>query len=455
MFKIYRNQNYNAKLTYLLKEQVSEYSFLNGEKCSEYLLYRDKNKSIKEYYYIIDSIKEFNAELVAASYVKVLNTKCNTFIEFNFNLSEDQIEAFLVGLGLSVYSFDKYLKNKNPLCGSEFYFSNDQFNTVFNTALILINGINEARDLVNEPANAINPTTYLDYLNKLDLGDKVDKKVYLGEDLVTNQFVGLQQVGKGSNHDPFLYVLSYNNSKSNKKYGLIGKGITFDTGGFNIKTSGYIADMKTDMAGSAVALKIFEIIVRLNLEINVSCYLSIAENAVSKDMGLGSDVIFYPNGISIEIGNTDAEGRLVLADALLCAQKDGINNIYDFATLTGAVGNALGNEIAGLFSNDKIFVNDIISIGALVNEPIWQLPLYKPYLKHLKSSHADFNNTAPSRPGAGASIAGLFLELFINENTSWAHFDIAGVSYQSSLNYLENATGFGIKTMVKYFTTNK
>ncbi|MGL4382317.1 MAG: M17 family metallopeptidase [Bacilli bacterium] len=406
-------------------------------------------------YYIISKDQEDKGryELLGGSLITYLSNDQNVLVEIPTK-QDLQISDFIIGLGLGCYSFDKYhqTKSNKDLLVFTINALKDIDESLINEALIKVESINMARTLVNEPSNELNPDTYETFITSLyQANPLVEVEVYKGQSLIDYQLNGLYHVGKASQHQPRLIVLSYQPNLDKDLIALVGKGLTFDSGGMNLKTSRYVGNMKTDMAGSAYMLGAFDILVKTNSDVNVKCYLPICENAISKEMQMAGETITYPNGLCIEVGNTDAEGRLVLADALLMASNDGAKTIIDAATLTGAMVMALGDQIAGVFSNDKKLAKKLVKISNSVNEPLWHMPIIKKYEAYLDSDHADYMNIALNAPGAGASTAASFLNLFIDDSkVAWAHLDIAGTAYTKKFNYLSKATGFGIKTITNF-----
>ncbi len=415
-----------------------------------------KAKSSKEVTYIVAGAKDAlpsDYELMGGYVMQSLEKQATIYVHFQQTPTSEMIKQLVVGFEIGSYEFDKYKQKKNERVLSQVMFSPNtpDLADILAEAFVIADSTNLARELVNEPANKLNPETYEQIiLERYADHPKVTMTIYKGQDLKEAQMNGLIEVGKGSQYEPRLISLTFNNAPEKPLIALVGKGLTFDSGGMNLKTMRYVGDMRSDMGGSATMLGAFDLLVNMDAPVNVVCNLSICENIISKSMQLAGDIISYPNGITVEVGNTDAEGRLVLADALLLSQKQGSKHVLDAATLTGAIVAALGDQMAGLFGNDEEAIKALIEAGHANNENYWHMPLYKDYLEHMKSATADYMNIALSAPGAGATTAALFLELFIEEGTKWMHLDIAGTAMPKKLNYKKDATGFGVRSVAEY-----
>ena len=306
-----------------------------------------------------------------------------------------------------------------------------------------------ARDMVNEPANVLTPTRMAEIATQVadeeGLSIKVLDRKHM-EELGMGAFLG---VAKGSDQPPKLIVLEYRGDPDNSSrvLGLVGKGITFDTGGISIKPAGGMEDMKGDMAGGASVIGAMKAIGQLKPKVNVTGIIAATENMPGGSAQRPGDVVRSMSGKTIEVINTDAEGRLVLADALYYARQIGVTNIVDVATLTGAMVVALGHACSGVMGNDQELMDRIMKVGQSTGERIWQLPMYEEYKEQLKSNVADVKNIG-GRP-AGSITAAQFLAEF-TEDTSWAHLDIAG-TYLSSREkgYLvKGGTGVPTRTLI-------
>ena len=306
-----------------------------------------------------------------------------------------------------------------------------------------------ARDMVNEPANVMTPTRMAEIATQVADEEGLDIKVLEREQMDEMGMGAFMGVAKGSDQPPKLIVLEYRGDPDNpsNNLGLIGKGITFDTGGISLKPAGGMEDMKGDMAGGASVIGAMKAIGRLKPRINVTGMVAATENMPGGSAQRPGDVVKSMSGKTIEVINTDAEGRLVLADALYYARQLGVTRLVDVATLTGAMVVALGNACSGIMGNDQGLVDQVIESGTSSGERIWQLPLYDDYKEQIKSNVADVKNTGGR--AAGSLTAGQFLAEFVEE-TSWAHLDIAGTYFSSKeKGYLvKGGTGVPTRTLV-------
>ncbi len=305
-----------------------------------------------------------------------------------------------------------------------------------------------ARDMGNQPSNVKTPRSLAEAAAEIgqSYGMAVD---VLDKQRITELGMGcLLGVAQGSQHEPRLVVMSYRGDDSGKEtLGLVGKGITFDTGGISIKPEDGMREMKTDMAGAAVVIATMKALAQLKPRINVTGVLPLAENMPDGAALKPGDVIKAMNGKTVEIISTDAEGRLILADALLYARKLELSPIIDVATLTGACRIALGDICTGGFTNDQALLDRLVRAGATEGERIWQLPMYEEYREQIKSDVADIKNTGGAY--AGAITAAKFLADFVG-STPWVHLDIAGTSQSDKErgHLVKGATGVPVRTLV-------
>jgi leucyl aminopeptidase len=314
----------------------------------------------------------------------------------------------------------------------------------------LFTHVDLARSLVNTPGSDLVPAAYAEMVRELfaevpDVGVKIrDYKA-----LVREGFNGLVAVGKGSPHLPHLVTLHYKPAKARKgvRLGLVGKGLTFDTGGISLKPATDMWEMKMDMAGSAAVVGAMLAIAERKLPVEVVAVLCLAENRPSGVAQLPGDIFKAKNGKTVMVDNTDAEGRLVLTDGLWEAGAHKCTHIVDLATLTGAVIRALGPVMTGLFANDDAFAQRIEGIGKQEGEKFWRLPLEAEYREGLDDTVADLKNVSGV---AGAITAGLFLQEFVPAGAQWSHWDIAGTAFTDKAwkYYGKGATGWGVKSLV-------
>ena len=368
------------------------------------------------------------------------------------NKFENLLGHFLHGLKLKSYEFDIYKSKKDR--------KNILINVIGNKNQIttknelrfkaIEEGTFFARDLVSEPPNVLNPKEYVNRLLKLrKLGIKVT--TYNESQMKKLGMHSLLGVGRGSINESFLVTLEWNGNKKDKKAPLsfVGKGVCFDTGGISLKPAKFMEEMKYDMAGSAVVAGLIQTLATRKAKINAVGVVGLVENMPGGNAQRPGDIVKAYNGKTIEVLNTDAEGRLVLADALSFTEaKFKPRFMIDLATLTGAIIMALGEEYAGLFSNNDNLANKLFSVGEKVKEKVWRLPLHDNYDKLINSPIADMQNINYSG-GAGSITAAQFLQRFVTSKTPWAHLDIAGMAFSKKAANLNpgGATGFGVRLL--------
>jgi leucyl aminopeptidase len=308
---------------------------------------------------------------------------------------------------------------------------------------------NRARDLQSLPANVATPSFLASRAEEIAGGsDAVSFEALGREQIAAKEMGGLVAVSQGSAEEPKLIVLRYEGGGSGPTLGLVGKGVTFDTGGISLKPSASMHEMKMDMSGAAAVLEAVAAIAELSLGVNLIAVVPATENMPSGTAIKPGDVITQYNGKTVEVNNTDAEGRLILADALAYAVELGAERIVDLATLTGAVLLALGSTYAAVISNDDAMATEVEEAGRTTGELVWRLPLHPEYKELTKGTVADLTNASAKRK-AGTIYAGSFLEEFVGE-TPWAHVDIAGTAWDVGRPYTGNdASGFGVRLLVE------
>ncbi len=308
--------------------------------------------------------------------------------------------------------------------------------------------INLARDLVNTPAADMMPQHLSQVMS--DLADTFDGEFtqWVGDELLEQNYPTIHMVGRASENKPRLLDLKWG-AVDAPQITLVGKGVCFDSGGLDLKPSSGMRNMKKDMGGAAHVIALAQLIMAANLPIRLRVLVPAVENAVSRNAFRPGDVIKTRKGIMVEIDNTDAEGRLVLCDALSEAQNDEPELIIDFATLTGACRVALGTELPGFFSTDRDVANAIMDSGMQVNDPVWQLPLFEQYKPFLKSDVADMTNCS-STPFGGAITAALYLKEFVEPNTPWVHFDVMAWNLRALPGRPAGGEALGIRAVFTY-----
>jgi leucyl aminopeptidase len=367
---------------------------------------------------------------------------------------EASAEAIAEGALLRLYSFNKYKKPEYEDIEEMLIVVREKekvpiLEPAIGKGKLVASAANSARDMVNEPANYMTPSQMAEAAKEIASTYDLEFKVFDREGMESMGMGALLGVAKGSKQPPKLITLSYKgDERSEKALGFVGKGITFDSGGISIKPSEGMGEMKDDMAGAAAVMTALGAIAQLKPKINVTAIIPATENLPSGTALKPGDILKAMNGKTIEVISTDAEGRLILADALSYAQKLALSPIIDLATLTGACRVALGTLYSGVFGNDQDLVDKVLKAAERTGERMWQMPMPEEYKEQNKSEIADVKNTG-NRHG-GAITAALFLAEFV-ANTPWVHIDIAGTAYltKESSYVTKGATGVGVRTLVE------
>ncbi|QEK37798.1 leucyl aminopeptidase family protein [Candidatus Cytomitobacter indipagum] len=435
--------NLNFKIT---KERGDALLF-SVKKSEDNLIYR--NESSIEYFtskkdYLIIGVE-------VAKYIKKEN-KSLSDICIDCSMEKEDFLKFYEGILIGSWEYDNHKTDKSGKNISVNLLINQNMGNDIESKAKEISNLIEAsfltRKLVEMPGNLLTPSKLAEYAKNID-GLKVEvEKINHG---------GIWEVGKGSSEDPLLLTCEWNGDSSEDPIILVGKGVTFDSGGLSLKPPRSMEDMKCDMGGAATVLGIMQAAVKNKIKKRIIGIMPCVENMPSGNALKPGDVITSMSGKTIEVLNTDAEGRLILADALHIAQnKYNAKEIIDFATLTGAVTVALGELYAGLFSNNNELANKITESGEMVCEPVCRLPLHEKYDELMNSDIADMCNIQKPGGGAGSITAAQFLQRFVNSDVAWAHLDIAGVartSFNSAIN-INKSTGFGVRLIYNYLTNN-
>jgi len=371
--------------------------------------------------------------------------------------TEQILLAFTEGFLLAGYNFSKYKSEKNSIpeadtltLAGEKLKQSASLSQRLNNAQQVAAGVFFVRDLVNEPASIKTPTYLGEQARRLGRDNRLSTEVWGKGRIEKEKLAGLLAVARGSVEEPrFIKVVYKPSGKPRRKVALVGKGLTFDSGGLSLKSAKSMETMKLDMSGGAIVLGVMQVLSQLKPPVQVTAYVPSTENLPGGNAQKPGDVIRYKNGKTVEVLNTDAEGRLILADALICAAEDKPDVIIDLATLTGACMVALGTQVAGVLGNNQELIDALIRCGKEAGEFLWQLPLVKEYKEDIKSAVADIKNIGGSH--AGAITAALFLEEFVG-NVPWVHLDIAGPAFaEKDLPYIpKGGTGFGVRTLVQY-----
>ena len=401
-----------------------------------------------------NKLRELSAKIVKKASSLKAKKVCIDLGELGFDpLQSGQVVA--EGAIIGEYSFDKYKSDKTKKNDDkiEEYILVEKDTEKFITLKIgaekgekIAEAMTFARNLANEPAQYATPTKLAEVAKKIE---GVKTKIYEKDDIEKMEMGAFLAVSKGSCEHPKFIHIKYSPANPKKKIALVGKGITFDSGGLDIKPSSSMLTMKDDMSGAACVLSVMNALKLFNPNIEVHGIIAACENMPGCAAYKPGDILTAKNKKTIEVDNTDAEGRLTLADALCYACELGVDEVIDIATLTGACMVALGTQAAGIMGNNQELINKLIKIGEENGERFWQLPMYEEYKEGLKSDVADMKNTGAR--GGGASAAGIFLQEFVKD-VNWVHMDIAGVAFleKPQKELIKGATGIGVRTLINY-----
>jgi leucyl aminopeptidase len=448
-----------------LIRSAKKVEIFNGDKDDEVIFYNLSEVKARIIFFLglgkIENVDMESLRTMAGKAVKGVIKKKHSEVLIAVPLAEklkmdmqNILEAMMEGTFLGNHLFDKYKKEKKlqPLKRIDFLVTSrdsKKYRRLPSRISTVCQGTILAREWVSMPPNEKKPELFAKSIAKL-AGKENLKVTVLGEkELKQKKFGAMLAVAAGSMNRPKMVILEYNPLKAKKTIAFVGKGVTFDSGGLNLKPAASLADMKMDMSGAAAVAATLITAARLKLRLNLVGVIPIVENMPSGTASRPGDIIKSYNGKTVEIGNTDAEGRLILIDAISYAiKKYKPQTLIDLATLTGACVVALGEKIAGAFSLDDKLAENIILSGHKTHERCWRMPLPEDYKELIKSEFADLNNVGNTRYG-GAIIAALFLSEFVKE-TSWAHIDIAGPAYaKKESSYCGvGGTGFGVRLLI-------
>ena len=399
---------------------------------------------------------ELNAEklrVAAALVAKEAGRRKASSLAWLLPESDDAAAAaggVVTGTILGAYRFDRFKSadSERPALESLSLLAPGAVAAATETARIAAEAQNRARDLQSTPANFATPAALAARAEEIAAAHETVTVEVLGrEEIAAKKMGGLIAVSQGSAEEPRLIVLRYAGG-GGSTLGLVGKGVTFDTGGISLKPGAGMDEMKYDMSGAATVLEAVAVIAELGLAVDLIAVTPATENMPSGTAIKPGDVITQYNGTTVEVNNTDAEGRLILADALAYAIELGAERVVDLATLTGAVVIALGSTYAGVIANDDALAGEVERAGTTTGELTWRLPLHPEYTKLMKGTVADLSNLASKRE-AGTATAGAFLAEFVGE-TPWAHVDIAGTAWDVGRAYTgKDASGYGVRLLIE------
>ncbi|MFT3863503.1 MAG: leucyl aminopeptidase [Solirubrobacterales bacterium] len=364
-------------------------------------------------------------------------------------------EAIVTGTILGSYAFTKFKGDtkedeEEPRLESLTVLAGEELAGAVETARVYSEAANRARDLQETPANSMRPEDLAARAEAIAAAnDKVSVEILDGEAIRAKGMGGIAAVSQGGPVDPRLILLRYSGGGDGPTLGFVGKGVTFDTGGISLKPGAGMQEMKFDMSGASAVLEATAAIAELGLPVDLVTVVPSTENMPSGTAVKPGDVITQYNGKTVEVNNTDAEGRLILADALAYAIEQGAERVIDMATLTGAVVIALGSTYAAIVSNDDVLATELSAAGDESGELVWRLPLHPEYKELMKGTVADLSNLAAKRE-AGTITAASFLEEFVDD-TPWAHIDIAGTAWDVNRAYTgKGGSGYGVRLLVQF-----
>jgi len=406
--------------------------------------------------YGLENIRKLGAK--AANLAKEFKVDELSIVFPNVNDYYEASKCLVEGVILSSYDFDKFkTKKENHKLKHVTILSKKNLNEIkkgIRFGETVSKYVCLARDFVNDPANHATPDAFADRIAEISKKNKLKIKIYNEKQIKKMGMGCFLGVAQGTRKEPKLVVIEYKGTKKKDFYALVGKGITFDSGGISLKPSQGMHEMKGDMAGGAAVACAINAIAELRLPVNIIAVIPCVENMPGGNAMKPGDVLKSMSGKTVEVINTDAEGRLALADALYFVARKKPKAIIDIATLTGACVVALGYHVAGLVGNDDKLTDLIFKAGEKTNEKVWKLPLYKEYSEAIKSDIADIKNIGYDNGAAGPLTAAAFLKEFVDE-IPWAHIDMAGTfwSKENKDYYKKGATGWGVRLFVELFNS--
>lgn len=359
------------------------------------------------------------------------------------DLSPEVMRIAALGWGIGAYAFTRYQSEPKTTDAKLVWPAVDEAEVER-----LVEAVTIGRDLVTTPAEDMGPQELEDEAKRLAKLHNGNVSVIRGSGLITKKYPAVHAVGRAAATPPRLIDLKWGNANA-PKVTLVGKGVVFDTGGLDLKSAAGMILMKKDMGGAAMVLALAHAIMDAKLNVRLRVLVPAVENSVSGNAMRPSDVLQTRKGITVEVGNTDAEGRLILSDALCEATRENPDLVVDFATLTGAARVALGTELPALFCNDDAMAEGIVAAGLSEQDPVWRMPLHQPYARFLKSSIADTNNISSTSYG-GAITAALFLQKFIENDVPWAHIDLMAYNTDDRPGRPKGGEAMAIRAVYRY-----
>ncbi len=448
--------NSTLKRSFLSKEKHQVKFVNNAGKPDQIIL----TKLFPDEKFDVDKFREMMSKLIInlkdndINYLQIELPDYNIFKKY-YQSSEYFYQTFVEGIHLGNYTFDQYKSDKKEpkKLYINFGSSDKSLKSAIQKGEQLLQAVNFAKNLSNEPAITLTPAELYRRTKKELHKFGIQVTALNKTDMKKKKMNSLLAVAEGSDNPPYLIILKYKPGKKIKqKIAMVGKGVTYDSGGYSIKPTDSMIEMNGDMAGASAVIGTIMAAAKLKLNVELIGIIPAVENMISGKSYKPGDIISTASGKTIEVKNTDAEGRLILADALEYASKLKPDEILDFATLTGAVVVALGEFTAGLFTNNETIARGLKESGEKTFERIWQLPFWDDFAEGLKSDIADISNLGPR--WGGAITAGKFLEKFVDKNIPWAHIDLAGPALKHKFrSYTEKYnTGFGVRLMIEYLS---
>ncbi|MCB1784480.1 MAG: leucyl aminopeptidase family protein [Alphaproteobacteria bacterium] len=430
-----------------LKNAITQSGF--GPKGKQTLILQDKNGTVEKIYTAVSTpVDIYDLSKTVTDIKKYFSSDFLKNASFELQaagtLTESEMERAHIGWGLTCYVFDRYKNSSATFPALVIAKDSDK-----KRIEAFVQAVHMIRDLVNTPANDFGPEELEKAAQDFSKKHKTTFSVIRDKELLKQNFPMIYNVGKASPRRPRLIDLRWGNEK-HPKVTLVGKGVCFDTGGLDIKPSEFMITMKKDMGGAAHVLALAHLVITQKLPINLRVLIPTVENSISGEAYRASDVLPTRKGLTVEIGNTDAEGRLILSDALTLACEEKPELIIDFATLTGAARVALGYDLPALFTNNDDLGDEIKKLSATpdVCDPVWPLPLWKPYRKDMDSNIADISSTGKGK--AGATTAALYLNEFIEGNIDWVHMDVFSWSQTAKPGRPQGGADTGMRAIFGY-----
>jgi leucyl aminopeptidase len=411
------------------------------------LVWQNFTANVGEIFLVVNSqgdLKKVFLGVQEKRYFLAIANAANKLPAGHYYFNQELNSYDLMAWGMAQYKFARYKKIEAPIK----VLNLDK--KLFARVMPLVEAIFKVRDLINTPAEDMGPEDLSMVLESLAQRYQGQFSSIIGDDLLAQNFPAIYTVGRAGHQAPRLLKMSWGQAH-HPKVTLVGKGVCFDSGGLDLKPASAMRTMKKDMGGAAQVIGLAQLIMHFNLPISLQVLIPAVENTIDSFAYRPGDVIRMRNGLHVEIDNTDAEGRLVMADALSYACEQGTQLLLDYSTLTGAARTAVGTEISALFCNQDDIAQQFVGLGMQCNDFIWQLPLYEPYQSMLDSNVADMTNSTSS-PYAGAITAALFLKRFIHDEVSWGHFDLMAWNIGSKPGRPEGGEAMGMIAVFEYFT---